>query len=75
MNQKGMFNNIPLYIISNIKDNPLKDLGSKDYTTEFYTDYSGHSFASENPKDVSSAITRVVDQAIRINAREKENNK
>lgn len=72
---KGMFNNIPLYIISNIKDNPLKDLGSKDYTTEFYTDYSGHSFASENPKDVSSAITRVVDQAIRINAREKENNK
>lgn len=72
---KGMFNNLPLYIISNIKDNPLKDLGSKDNTTEFYKDYSGHSFASENPKDVSAAISRVVDQAIRINAREEESNK
>lgn len=72
---KGMFNNVPLYIISNIKDNPLKDLGSKDNTTEFYKDYSGHSFASENPKDVSSAISRVVDQAIRISARKEESNK
>lgn len=73
--QAGMFSNIPYYLISNTKDNPLKDLGSKDNTIEFYKDYTGTSFASENPKDVSSAIIKVVDQAVRIKAREQEASK
>lgn len=69
----GMFKDIPYYLISNEKDSSLKELGSKDYTTDYYVDYNGDSFASVNPRDIFVAINKVIDQASRIKAR--ENNK
>ncbi|MGL5414173.1 MAG: alpha/beta fold hydrolase [Clostridium sp.] len=70
---KGMFGNIPYYLITNEKDSGLKDLGSESYTTEYYVDYNGDAFASTNPRDVAVAVNKVIDQATRIRAR--ENNK
>lgn len=68
----GMFKEIPYYLITNSKDNPLINLGSKENTTEYYKEYEGSSFASQNPKDISSAIIKVVDQSIRNEAREQQ---